>query len=226
MRRQALERMQRLMLAIVALIALIIGVMMWQSWQKVAPSLLPGWAVTPTPAPRVGIVAGHWGSDSGAVCADGLQEVDINLAIATRVVALLQKQGYRVDLLHEFDEDMAGYRGDAFVSLHSDSCDVPGVSGFKVARVSNSAIPEAEDRLVRCLYDEYEAATGLPRHENSITDDMRVYHAFRKIDRRTPGAIIEMGFMADDRQLLLNRQDVAAQGIFNGILCFLEDRLE
>ncbi len=179
---------------------------------------------TPTPIPtkRVGIVAGHWGYDSGAVCPDGLTEVEINLAIARLVVALLEERGYEVDLLEEFDPLLEGYRADALVSIHADSCEVPEASGFKVARVLHSAVPEEEDRLVECLRREYQRATGLFFHEHSITYDMREYHAFYEIAPQTPGAIIETGFMAADRELLTERQDVVAQGIAQGIICFLE----
>jgi N-acetylmuramoyl-L-alanine amidase len=109
------------------------------------------------------------------------------------------------------------------VSIHPDSCDVPGAAGFKVARVTDSAIPEAEDRLVDCLYREYEAATSLPRHPSSITDNMTNYHAFREIDYYTPGAIIEMGFLLDDRDFLVHRPKLAARGIAAGVVCFLEE---
>jgi len=167
-------------------------------------------------------VAGHYGFSSGAICPDGLQEVEINLAIAEKVVALLRRKGYQVELLGEFDEALLGYQADAFVSLHSDSCDVPGASGFKVARVTHSAVPEEEDRLVECLWNEYEKWTSLARHEDSITPHMRQYHAFRKIAPDTPGAIIEMGFMLDDRNILLYEQEKVARGVASGIICFLE----
>lgn len=218
MRRWVLEEAQRVLALFMALIALALGFLTFRLvWTSSASVPLP----TPTPLARIGLVAGHWGYDSGAVCPDGLQEAEINLAIARKVKALLERHGYHVDLMKEFDEAMNGYRGDVFVSLHSDSCDVQGFTGFKVARVENSAIPEEEDRLVKCLYDEYEATTKLPRHEDTITEHMRRYHAFRKIAPETPGAIIEMGFMSDDRFFLLYRQDVAAWGIAKGIICFL-----
>jgi N-acetylmuramoyl-L-alanine amidase len=184
---------------------------------------------TPLPAkaspavPRVGIVAGHAGYDSGAVCSDGLTEAEVNMAIAQEVVSLLSRKGYQVDLLEEFDDRLKGYRADALVSIHADSCDVPGATGFKVARVTDSAIPEAEDRLVDCLYREYEAATNLPRHPSSITDNMTNYHAFREIDYYTPGAIIETGFLLDDRDFLVHRPKLAARGIAAGVVCFLEE---
>ena len=173
---------------------------------------------------HVGILAGHSGPqrDPGAMCPDGLREADINLTVAEKVVAGLQGQGYDVDLLEEYDDRLDGYAADAFLSIHSDACDVPEASGFKVAHVSNSAIPEIEDILVDCLYRHYEQFTGLSRHDDSITPDMHGYYAFLKIDPLTPGAIIELGFMAADQDVLVHRQDVLASGIISGLLCFLE----
>lgn len=189
------------------------------------PSPTPRISPTPSATPRpfkVGIVAGHWKSDSGAVCPDGLQEVTINLDVAARVVAILQYEGYEAELLAEFSERLEGYQADAFVSIHADSCNIPGASGFKVARVASSAIPEKEDHLVTCLIREYAEATGLTFHEHSITYDMTIYHAFNEIDPNTPGAIIELGFMGADRELLTDHAYEVAQGVARGIACFLE----
>lgn len=187
------------------------------------PTLTPLPQPWPTKYPLVyiGVVAGHWQYDSGAVCPDGLREVDITLPVAQKVAALLRWQGYQVELLGEYDEALMGYRADAFISIHADSCAIPGASGFKVARVENSSVPEEEDRLVDCLWEAYGAATGLAQHRESITPDMRNYHAFRKISPYTPGAIIEIGFMLDDRWLLENKQDDIASGIVEGLVCFL-----
>ncbi|HIP97469.1 MAG TPA: N-acetylmuramoyl-L-alanine amidase, partial [Anaerolineae bacterium] len=133
--------------------------------------------ITGLPPRRVGIVAGHWQYDSGAVCPDGLTEVEINLDVARRVAAFLIQAGYSVEVLAEFSPKLEGYQADALVSIHADSCNIPEASGFKVARVLYSAVPEEEDRLVECLRKEYEQATGLYFHENSITYDMQEYHA-------------------------------------------------
>lgn len=145
------------------------------------------------------------------------------MVIAREVVAQLIHSGYQVDLLEEFDDRLSGYGADALVSIHADSCDVPGATGFKVARITDSAIPEDEDRLVDCLYTQYEATTGLPPHPNSITDNMTNYHAFREIDFYTPGVIIETGFLLEDRDSLVHRSALVAQGIATGVICFLED---
>lgn len=171
----------------------------------------------------VGIVSGHKGYDPGAVCPDGLTEGEINYAIALEVVDLLQRRGIQADLLEEFDDRLTGYQANALVSIHSDSCAISGASGFKVARVTDSAIPEAEDRLVACLNQKYGVYTGLPQHPASITDNMTNYHAFREIARTTPGAIIETGFLLDDRYILQYRPKVVARGIAAGIVCFLEN---
>jgi len=177
---------------------------------------------SPTPAPfRVGIVSGHWKYDGGAMCPDGTLEVDINYQIAIEVVKLLKQQGYEVDLLAEFDPLLQGYEADALLSLHCDSC-LPGASGFKAARAWNSFIPEVEDRLVACLYEEYGRVTGLQPHQWSITPEMHGYHVFGEVAPATPAVIIEMGFMADDSELLRHRQEIVAQGVVAGIECFLE----
>lgn len=172
--------------------------------------------------PHVGIVAGHKGYDPGAVCDDGLTEATVNYTVATEVVNLLNRRGIQADLLDEYDPRLTDYQADALVSIHADSCNIPGASGFKVARVTNSAIPDAEDALVACINQEYGVYTGLPQHPASITDNMTNYHAFNEIDPLTPGAIIETGFLLDDRYLLEKRSKVVARGIAAGIVCFLD----
>ncbi len=173
--------------------------------------------------PKVGLIAGHWQSDSGAVCPDGLEEVDLNLGIARRVAYILRKQGYSVEILPEFSPRLNGYRADALLAIHNDSC-LKNLSGFKVARMTHASDPEAEDRLVRWLYQTYAEATGLAPHPNTITDDMREYHALRQIAPETPGAIIECGFMGGDRHLLTEEQDRVAVGIANGLIAFLREQ--
>jgi N-acetylmuramoyl-L-alanine amidase len=193
---------------------------------QVEPTSTPTPYLTPTPLPpKVGIVAGHYQYDVGALCPDGTREVDINYQVALKVVALLLNQGYRAEVLGEFDPKLEGYKADAVVALHSDSC-IPGSTGFKIARAWDSFIPDIEDELVACLYEGYEAATGLKPHLGSITRDMLGYHVFGMVAPETPAAIIEMGFMADDADFLRNHQDTAAQGIFEGIRCFLEKGTE
>jgi N-acetylmuramoyl-L-alanine amidase len=167
---------------------------------------------------RIGVISGHSGFDSGAICEDGRLEVDTVARIAENVARRLERAGAQVDLLAEYDARLDGYAADALVSIHADSCIER--SGFKVARWAASPIPDVEDRLVRCLSERYAEATGLAFDADTITQDMTAYHAFRKLAVQTPGAIVEVGFMEGDWTLIGRRPAVAADGIVDGLVCF------
>lgn len=191
------------------------------------PRVLPTPAFTPTPlSPLVALLAGHSGGDDpGAVCPDGLREVDITTDVAMRAKAMLESRGYRVDILAEFDRRLDAIKRDyaphAFLAIHADSC-VYYASGYKVARAAYSASPQEDDRLVRCISSSYAAASRLVFHEGSITNDMKHYHGLMKIHPQSPGAIIELGFMGSDRDVLVNQRERLALGIANGIERFLQ----
>lgn len=200
--------------------------------EKMSLALLPDQApdtvaATPTnlPHPVIGIVAGHWGNDSGAVCSDGLTEADVNLRIATLVKQNLVNEGFTVDLLEEFDKRLTQYQGLVLVSIHNDSCDYinDDATGFKVAAALSNAFPEKAEKLTACMVDRYSKITGMRFHYNSITPDMTNYHAFNEINTKTPAAVIETGFMNLDRQILTERPDVIAHGISAGVLCFVRN---
>jgi len=189
MRQNVLRRAQQISLVIALLALAVSGWLIYRRLQQQSEgqaNLLNGM--------RIGIVAGHSGYDSGAVCPDGLTEAEVNLEIAERTADRLRRAGARVDVLEEYDPRLSGYTADVFVSIHADSCE-SSLSGFKVARVEQSAVPQVEDRLVDCLWERYGDITGLAAHPGTITYDMRDYHAFREIHPQTPGAIIEVGFL-------------------------------
>src|SRR5439155_12820374 len=116
--------------------------MLAMSGAQASPAARPR-AATPPPAgtpilpagpirARVGIQAGHWRSEElpdelaslreqGGARVGGASEVEITLAIAQRVAALLSARGVTVDILPATVPP--GYRADAFVALH---CDVNG----------------------------------------------------------------------------------------------------
>jgi len=179
------------------------------------------------PQVHIGIVAGHSGNDSGAICLDGngnvtLTEADVNLKIAAMVQESLTQKGYSVDLLHEYDTRLNGYRALAIVSIHNDSCEYVNdeATGFKVAAALNTNDLNRANRLTACLVDRYQHITGMNFHAGSITSDMREYHSFREIDPSTVAAIIETGFLNLDREILTKQTDRIAEGVVEGILCF------
>lgn len=181
-------------------------------------------AGTPRPLIKIGIVAGHWGNDSGAVCENGVTEADINFKIATLAQQKLAALGFETDLLKEFDPRLSGYRAAVLVSIHNDSCNYINdqATGFKVAAAMSSRDANLTNRLAGCLRDRYQRTTGLPLH-NSVTNDMSLYHAFNEIDSSTTAGIIETGFMRLDYDLLTGQTDLVATGVANGILCFINN---
>lgn len=194
---------------------------------QIQPSPLP----TDTHEIRIGIVAGHSGrpqdpnfeEDPGAVCDDGLTELEINEAVARRVVTILSQDRYMVDLLTEFDPRLEGYQADVLVSIHSNDCQDygPAGTGFNAASASARQTTRGQDeKLLACLISQYAATTGLPQHYG-LTYDMTDYHTFSEVAVDTPTAIIEIGFLRNDRAFLTQQQDLIAQGIVNGIRCFL-----
>ena len=190
------------------------------------PSLMPV-SVPPTsiatPSPetplRIGMLAGHRGAGYGATCPDGVKEVDITTAIAARLQDKLQTAGYQVDVLDEFDARLEGYHAAVFVALHADSC-IRDMSGFKVA--SRTMPDESGDTLQGCLQWSYRQATHLEPQPFGVTPAMTNYYAFDRLAPETPAAIIELGFISTDRPILIGQPDQAAQGVYDGLICFLK----
>jgi N-acetylmuramoyl-L-alanine amidase len=192
-------------------------------------------APTPNWMQKIGIVSGHNGPgqngepfDPGAVCEDlngnvTVTEREINFNVATRVVTGLRDLGYSVDLLDEFDPRLQNYEADVLVSIHANTCQDFGerVSGFLVAKAE--ARPEAgvDTLLVECIARYYAESSKLERRFG-LTKDMTDYHSFREIHPTTPAAIIELGFLLADQQIMVEQPELLAQGIVDGIRCFLE----
>jgi N-acetylmuramoyl-L-alanine amidase len=234
MRRAAIQKIQRffIIISFAALTgALLIGARvlnMGLDWDELA---LAANVVLPVPVPvinpRVAIISGHAGYDSGAICTDAagnttVTEAEINADIANRAAEMLRRDGMNVAILNEYDPLITNLDVDAMISLHVDSC--INASGYKAAYYLFSTIPDEDARLVRCIDTVYPAVTGLTKHANTITHNMTEYHAFRKVAPTTPAAILELGFLGGDQTLLTEDAEVAAFGVADSIRCFLDNR--
>lgn len=179
---------------------------------------------TARPAVKIGIVSGHLGNDSGAVCENGMTEAKVNMAIATLVQQKLRGLGYETDLLEEKDARLEGYRAAVLVSIHNDSCDYINdqATGFKVAAAMSSRDNKLANRLASCMRDRYQRATNMPWHD-SVTIDMTSYHAFNEIDPGTTAAIIETGFLNLDYDMLTKNTATVATGVADGIICYIQN---
>lgn len=196
----------------------------------------PVW--NPPGSKRVGLQVGHWfdgdvphelrrlslGSSAG-----GWTEWELNYLIARETARLLEEAGVEVDLLPSTIP--VRYRAHAFVAIHADGDTSGRLNGYKLARSGFSSIPDVDDELVRVLYEEYGKATGLARDSDQhVSRRMIYYYAFNTrryqhaLDLGTPATIIETGFLthAGDRAFLTSRPELAARGISNGVMRFLE----
>ncbi len=196
------------------------------------PTAQPGASPQAPPERRIGIVIGHLGPhpdtgyvDPGATCEDGLTELQVNERIGRLVAKGLEAAGFKVDILEEFDARLVEYRAIALVSIHADECTYINdrATGFKVAAAVDSAVPDQSQRLVACIADRYARATGLRFHAGSITRDMTEYHTFYEIHSSTPAVIIETGFLYLDREFLTEQPELAARGIVEGVLCYVNN---
>lgn len=193
-----------------------------------------GWV---PPQQRVALQVGHWridelpedqarlrGQTGGS--GGGFREVDINLAVAERAAAILERHGVAVDILPATVP--RGYAADAFIAIHCDASSDLTISGFKLARYRDSARPTHDDALIAALRARYDEATGL-RWDDNITRAMSGYYAYNQrryqtvISPRTPSAIFELGFLTNpgDRALLVGDQDRVATALAYGVLDYL-----
>ncbi|MER2599553.1 MAG: N-acetylmuramoyl-L-alanine amidase [Caldilineales bacterium] len=225
---QAQQRLERRLLLLILLLLALLAAFAWAGGTAGTLGRLMS-DMSSNPADRaavagrrIGVIAGHKGFDSGAVCEDGRTEVDTVARIATQVQRRLRRAGAQVEILGEYDARLDDYQADALVSIHADSCIER--SGFKVARRSDSLNPVASDALVRCLSEHYAAATGLSFDANTITEDMTGYHAFGRTAPTTAAAIIEVGFLGGDWGIIGQQPELAADGISDGLVCFLGAR--
>jgi len=200
---------------------------------------IPRPTVDPKGQRRVGIQIGHWQTDSvpkeygtriiaqtGTSWA-GVTEVDTTSEIADRMATLLKAQGLAVDILPTTVPE--GYLADVFIALHCDGDGVGVLSGFKMAHGSRRG--PFEDKLVTTIKDVYAKATGMDYDAEHVSRAMTNYYSFNwsryqhATSPFTPAAIIELGFLsnADDRSLLVNKPQVIAGALVNGILKFLDD---
>ena len=177
------------------------------------------------PLNKIGIIVGHRGHDSGAVCANGLTELEINSNVATYVQQMLIDAGFEVELLDEFDARLKNYEAGLLLSIHSDSCHYidDSATGFKVAAAFSQKADQSSTRLVQCLSDRYAKRTGLRYHYQSITTEMTSYHAFNEVSPYTTAGIIELGFMNLDQEILTTRPELLAEGIVEGIVCYMNN---
>lgn len=188
--------------------------------------------------PRVGLQVGHLHADqhpeelavlrwSTGASVDGLDEVDVNLAVAEALAGELELAGVRVDLLPATVPPR--YRADLLISLHADSSPDPGRNGYKSAHFEPARNPR-EPELKRALDDTYLVGSGLADDHENVSGAMLGYYAFNprfrhSVHRRTPAVIVELGYISHPRdRAFLSEPDRPAALLAAGVLEYLASR--
>lgn len=205
-------------------------------WARYREPLPPMPAYNAPGRKKVGLQAGHWlveqvpvelrGLGHGAT-GGGKAEWEVNLDVARRVADLLRAADVDAEVLPATVP--VEYRAHVFLSIHADGDESGRNRGYKLGRAAWSATPEADDRLMALIADEYGRATGLPVDPIGASRRMTAYYAFNSrrychaISPGTASAILEMGYLtnATDRETLLGNADVIARGVAEGVLAYL-----
>ncbi|GEM_PF-5461670 len=189
--------------------------------------------------PQVALQVGHWKIEEAPwelraldperqAEGGGKMEWEVNLAIAQATAKILEAEGVGVTILPAILPSI--YKADVFVSIHADrNPNLPYASGFKAAASAFDQSGKAK-RLAQLLEEEYRKTTWLNK-ETYIPKSMPYYYAFNSskflyaVHPATPAVIIETGYLPNprDRAIILSNPQMAAQGIAQGILRFLQE---
>lgn len=208
----------------------------WAAFGRSQPPT-PVW--NPPGQKRVGLQAGHFEAEGApdelsslrrnpGAPGGGRIEWEVTIEVARIAAAMLEERGYVVDVLPTAIP--IRYRAHAFVTIHVDGSENQGLRGYKLARPNFSSIPDVDERFLSIAHDAYGRVTGLPDNSDYVTGRMRNYYAFNArryqhaVAPGVPQLIYETGFMSNwaDRQFLFNTPEIAAAGIVEGIVRFLE----
>lgn len=151
------------------------------------------------------IDAGHGGTDIGAIGINGLQEKDINLSIARKVLSLNKNENIQIILTRSDDiyntakektELATSYKADAFISIHVNAADkeTPGAeSGFEVfvpSKRNDLGSRVLGTLLAQDLQPTYQTATTLMKRKGTIW----------VLDKNTcSAALVECGYITNEK---------------------------
>jgi N-acetylmuramoyl-L-alanine amidase len=175
---------------------------------------------------RVAIIAGHGGSDPGAISKRGHKEKDLTLAIAKRLQNLLREKGAVALLNREGDEGMSlddqaqfaeSNKADLLVSVHLNSFVNETASGAETFYYK-----PVDYALAKSVHEELIKITG--QKDRGLRKSM-----LHNLNHTTmPGVLIEPLFMSNPREekLILTPefQQKLVQGIVTGLERYLQNK--
>ncbi|NMA86495.1 MAG: N-acetylmuramoyl-L-alanine amidase [Tissierellia bacterium] len=183
----------------------------------------------------IGIDPGHGGIDPGTVSKSGVEEAEINLKIALKLKEIIRANGGNTIITRENEkaladnkrEDLEARREiierelcDIFLTIHLNSFTDPRYYGAQVFYKKDS---QESILLADCIQEEMrllldEDNTRVPQERDDV-------YLIRELD--IPAVLVECGFLSNPQEEKLlkseNYQRKIAQGIYNGIIKFLEE---
>lgn len=158
--------------------------------------------------------AGHGGADGGAVSIDGVEEADINLAVARRTEAFLAFLGQRTVLTRRDENSLADnpedtlrrqkisdtknrvalvsrYDEAVFLSIHQNT--LPGHPSVRGAQVFYNAAPAAPE-LAAAIQEKLNAQINLHNEKTTRKAGEDVY---MMAHITCPGVLVECGFLSN-----------------------------
>lgn len=163
--------------------------------------------------------------------AGGVREQDINFEVGVILADLLRVGGnYEVRLARPTAETSLGtsnseslrqrvqeanaWGADYYISIHANTSSLENVSGSEAFSYS---APSAAFTLGEDILEGLNAVTGLRNRGMKTRTNLYVL-------KRTamPAVLVELGFLtnAGDRNLMVNRPDLFAEGIYRGIVSY------
>lgn len=168
--------------------------------------------------------AGHGGKDPGAT-SNGYNEKDINIDVAKRVQSQLENEGYTVVMTRNSDTAVnimnrpkIANESDAhvFLSIHANSSlntESEGIESLYAPRDLTSVKYDAQYPLVKAVHTELIKATGMfDRGIKQRPDLIVLKHT------EMSAALVELGFMSNEKDLELLQTDSYKQSCANGIV--------
>lgn len=174
--------------------------------------------------PKIFIDAGHGGKDPGAVNGD-IYEKDIALQIALKLNTALKNNGFETAMsratdvfipLSERAKKANNFNADIFISLHLNSSTNSNAEGIEFLVYENKGV---NNKLASNIQNELIKIKGIVNRGIKERKDLAVLNS-----TRMPAILIEVGFISNNRELTLLRNDIyqnqIVQAINNGICNF------